>query len=1148
MKITDLEVDGFGVWKGLRLDNLAEELNVFHGPNEAGKTTLLEFVRSVFYGFSEERRRHYLPPLRGGRAGGSIQVSGPNGRFRVSRHDDDPDASATEGNLRLTGADGTLHGGQYLRVLLTNIDEPIFDNVFAIGLQELQHLGSLGDTEAAQLLYDLTTGLDRVSLVEVMRELEASRIRLLAPDERPSQIGQWLAEREKLRGEIEELRSQGRRYWHLAQERERSRHELARLEEEKGRLEAKIRVLEIATVARDSWLQRAELDVQLAALAKVDGVPDEAEELLDKLNRRLAKWQDRRKDLKGQARQLQQEVAEEAVNKALWRQSPRIEALAEQESWLAALENQVRALASEVAGLESQLKTEQELLGLPPSAKPSAIPRVSARDLARLRAPGRAMRDARQRRKDAREEAARNRQAAADAAARIAAALAGRAERDLTAAMERAGNLVSQLRRRVQLDERFDQMSRHQTELEELGSTLLERQMLPLWILVALGGAFVLGVVLVLAGLFLPTSVVGPTGWAFAVLGVGGACAAGVTKYLMERSAARQLEACRKQADVLLLQLGQAKEEREKLDGQLPRGGGPLTSRLQSAETDLAALEELLPVDAGRKMAEQEAAAAANRAAQARDDLRAAGRRWRESLASLGLPEGLSPKQARQFAGRCEQAADTLRRLDLRGEEMAQRRQELTAMTGRIAQLVSEAGLVSRGPGAVEQLQQLREELAEQETRIRRRDAIRKRQRGVRRKEARCVEAIAQVQRRRRGLFRDARVADEQEFRRRASEQAKVAELKRRRESLDRELAAAMGGQCSEEALREQLEGPSRNGLEKAWDEGTSRLQALEKRVRELLEQAGQTNQQLQALAENRRLAAKQLELGMVEKRLSDALTRWQMLAVTGHLLEEIRKTYEKERQPETLREASVYLNRMTEGRYTRVWTPLDEHVLLVDDSAEETLSIENLSRGTREQLFLCLRLALAASYARRGAALPLVFDDVLVNFDTRRAKSTAAVLRDFAATGFQLFVFTCHEHILKLFKALHVEARSLPRNSEVAASPADGKDAASKAPPATAKKPRKRRTKPPEPEPEVEDEVEDETPAEDPADDEPAEAAPWDEDEGDDVPEEEEEETDEEESGEGDDESDDDWDQDEEEDVEEWSNPDGEEDEDDAA
>ena len=79
-------------------------------------------------------------------------------------------------------------------------------------------------------------------------------------------------------------------------------------------------------------------------------------------------------------------------------------------------------------------------------------------------------------------------------------------------------------------------------------------------------------------------------------------------------------------------------------------------------------------------------------------------------------------------------------------------------------------------------------------------------------------------------------------------------------------------------------------------------------------------------------------------------------------------------------------------------------------------LPVEALSRGTREQLFLSLRLALAACYARRGAPLPLVLDDVLVNFDIERAKAAAAVLRDFAAAGHQVLIFTCHEHILRLF------------------------------------------------------------------------------------------------------------------------------------
>jgi energy-coupling factor transporter ATP-binding protein EcfA2 len=105
----------------------------------------------------------------------------------------------------------------------------------------------------------------------------------------------------------------------------------------------------------------------------------------------------------------------------------------------------------------------------------------------------------------------------------------------------------------------------------------------------------------------------------------------------------------------------------------------------------------------------------------------------------------------------------------------------------------------------------------------------------------------------------------------------------------------------------------------------------------------------------------------------------------------------------------------------------LDEDVLLLDDEDGRPVSVETLSRGTREQLFLSLRLALADSYARRGKTLPLVLDDVLVNFDTQRAKAAATMLRDFAASGHQLLVFTCHEHVARLFQSLRVEVHELP-------------------------------------------------------------------------------------------------------------------------
>jgi hypothetical protein len=207
----------------------------------------------------------------------------------------------------------------------------------------------------------------------------------------------------------------------------------------------------------------------------------------------------------------------------------------------------------------------------------------------------------------------------------------------------------------------------------------------------------------------------------------------------------------------------------------------------------------------------------------------------------------------------------------------------------------------------------------------------------------------------------------------------------------------------------------------------------------------------------------------MIEEQLKQAIKRWQVLAATRMILDSIKQDYERNRQPETLREASGYLARMTEGRYQRVWTPLGEEALRVDDAAGQSLSIEVLSRGTREQLFLSLRLALVGLYARRGQSMPLVLDDVLVNLDEDRARAAAAVLQDFAAAGHQLFVFTCHEHLAAMFKSLGVGVRRLPSNSEAGrgAAPLQEMSLAVAEPAPAPEQPKRRRSKSkPEPQP----------------------------------------------------------------------------------
>ncbi len=1025
MKITGLEVDGYGVWSGLKLQGLADGLNVLYGPNEAGKTTLLQFVRSILYGFTAERRR-YLPPIRGGRPGGAVEVACPNGRFHLDRHHDEHDPNRPE-QFTLTADDGARQGGHLLQVLLSEVDEAIYNNVFAVGLREVQELGTLSDTQAAELLYSLTAGLDRVSLVEVMRELETSRRRILAVDGGSCQVVQLLEQRDKLRSEIEELGKLTRQYGRLAGEQDQLQREVARLEEESRRVEQQARVIELAIELRGRWDRRADLDEQLAALGPLDEIPEGAVDRLDALAERVQRHRHEAEPLQQQRRHLRTEVSRLTVNETLWRQSARIEALGHQESWITTLESQAAELQSEIVSLETELDGERDRLGLGDHTTLDALTAVSARSLHALRPAARAAKQCRQELLDAQAEVAAAEESAQTHARQVEAALSARGQTNLAEAVDAAGNLVSLLRRRLQVDQRLDDMIDCQTDLEDRSRRLLGRQLLPAWVLAGFGVVFMLGLVLLMASLFMSASITGNLEWPVALLGLAGVVLAGVGKVMLERSNARQLDACQKQLSMLQAQIQQAGQERDALDEQLPGGGGAIAGRLEAAERELAALEELVPLDARQSAAGQEAHAAAGRVRRAEQELGLARRRWREALATAGLPKHLRPRQVRQLVRRCDHVDGLRRRLAHRREDLQQRHREIESLAGRIAQLAADTGVAVAADQPIEQLHQLAAALAEQEALMQRRAALRQQARQLRRKQAKHEQALGRLKQRRRQLLRLANVHDEQQLRQRAVQASRANVLRQQRDALAREIAAAVGKDQSEDAVGQQLEGDENGQLEARRDELLDRLETLDQQLKQRVENRGRLSEQMKTLAENRQVAVKQLELGTVDQRLQQSVRRWQVLALTGRILESIRTVYEQQRQPETLQEASGYLARLTRNRYIRVWTPLGEDVLRVDDAQGNALPVEALSRGTREQLFLSLRLALAASYARRGALLPLVLDDVLVNFDVDRAKAAAAVLRDFATAGHQVLVFTCHEHILKLFKSLKVPVNRLP-------------------------------------------------------------------------------------------------------------------------
>src|SRR5262249_19877477 len=79
-----------------------------------------------------------------------------------------------------------------------------------------------------------------------------------------------------------------------------------------------------------------------------------------------------------------------------------------------------------------------------------------------------------------------------------------------------------------------------------------------------------------------------------------------------------------------------------------------------------------------------------------------------------------------------------------------------------------------------------------------------------------------------------------------------------------------------------------------------------------------------------------------------------------------------------------------------------------------EALGVEALSLGTADQLYLALRLATLEADLDRREPLPLVVDDVLIQFDNPLAAATLKALAALSKRT-QVLVCTHHEHLRDL-------------------------------------------------------------------------------------------------------------------------------------
>ena len=251
------------------------------------------------------------------------------------------------------------------------------------------------------------------------------------------------------------------------------------------------------------------------------------------------------------------------------------------------------------------------------------------------------------------------------------------------------------------------------------------------------------------------------------------------------------------------------------------------------------------------------------------------------------------------------------------------------------------------------------------------------------------------------------------------------------RETLERARAKALARREAgeiEERLREAFEGRALDKIERELagcdadelsveaERLSAEIAAQDERVQELYHAMKTAEKAVEAvgagdvaaeLAEQRRLLLLQLE--------EEARRYLRLTAGIAAAEAALRLYRDKHRSSMMLRAAEAFRH-ITSGRFADLQSRLDkdEETLVAIKAAGGSLTVDQMSDGTRDQLYLALRMAAYQEFAEAREPLPFIADDIMQTFDDDRSRAAFEMLGA-AATKGQVIYLTHHVHLCEI-------------------------------------------------------------------------------------------------------------------------------------
>ncbi len=218
------------------------------------------------------------------------------------------------------------------------------------------------------------------------------------------------------------------------------------------------------------------------------------------------------------------------------------------------------------------------------------------------------------------------------------------------------------------------------------------------------------------------------------------------------------------------------------------------------------------------------------------------------------------------------------------------------------------------------------------------------------------------------------------------------------------------------EKLAEEASGVDGDALPALISSANERIESLRETKDQENRNIGQVTEKIAAL-QGRSGAAQAAETAQEYLALIEEKSRQYIkLKLASIVLRAEVKKYQTINQGPLMARAGELFARLTLGSFTSLsvgYSEKDEPYLLGVRPSEDTVPVEGMSDGTRDQLYLSLRLATLEKFLDNSEPMPFIVDDILIRFDDERAKATLDVLAELAKKT-QVLFFTHHARLFE--------------------------------------------------------------------------------------------------------------------------------------